>query len=183
MKKGSNFSEQDLKKMGLIEKNGMYVKNPIKIEPYAFNDGTKGTIAHVSHPLFSGVFEGDIKIDPMPNSRPRFNGITRTAYNKPEYIAYKKALVILLLEQRIPKMDWKKVECTFFYAFTKGMKQDERYEGKPRRVRPDSDNLGKAILDAMEDAKVFKDDGQIHSMLFNKQYTFGAPHIHFKLIS
>ena len=180
MKKGSKFTEDDLRKMGLVEKNGMYVKKAkIETSYHRKQSGEIHSISYVPHPLLDGFFECCLKISPLPNSRPRLG--KSGAYNTSTYTAYKKSLIILMMEQKIPHDDWRSLECTFHYAFTKGMKKGERYEGKPRRVRPDVDNLGKAIMDALQYASVIKDDGQLWDVQFKKVYTHGDPYIHIKL--
>ncbi len=65
------------------------------------------------------------------------------------------------------------VECEFL--FHKKLKKAEWR--RPKKTRPDLDNLWKPLGDALQHAGYVKDDGQIVELKLSKAYTSGPSHI------
>jgi len=61
---------------------------------------------------------------------------------------------------------------TFFLQAPKAMKLKEN-EKKPHDKKPDKDNLLKAVMDAMSNVGVWKDDAQVFDGRYTKWYTGG----------
>ena len=111
------------------------------------------------------ILTGTIHTDPRPKARPRLTKSGR-AYN-PERtrIAQKKQAILLRqiaiksgiqfpIEKNIPL----EVSVKFFH---KGKKKS----GRPKISVPDIDNLLKLFLDAVTDARIWKDDAQITRLI------------------
>ena len=115
---------------------------------------------------------------PVPAPRPRvvtkfINGkrISRT-YNKEEYTSYKKAFL------QIAKMQNKKfltgplkMSVVFIMPIPKSWSKKKREAsiGQPHICKPDTDNLLKSVLDALE-GTIYKNDSQIYSINASKVY-------------
>ena len=116
-------------------------------------------------------------IAPRPAERPRFSQHLKGAYNSKAYSSYKKALVELLkakiTEGQIdPALDYAGIAVQFFLPVPKSWTKKAKTAayGQPHRSKPDADNYLKAAADAMTEAGVFKDDGQVAQMSARKWY-------------
>jgi len=125
----------------------------------------------------------DIKstvINLIPVSAPRPRVVTKVingkrvsrAYNKPEYTDYKNAFL------QLAKMQNKKfltgpleLEIIFVMPIPKSWskKKREAIVGQPHTSKPDTDNLLKSVLDALE-GTIYKNDSQIYSINTKKVY-------------
>ena len=115
-------------------------------------------------------------IAPRPAERPRFSKLGG-AYNSKSYSDYKKVLVERLkakiLEGQIdPALDYAGISVQFFLPVPKSWTRKAKTSayGQPHRSKPDADNYLKAAADAMTEAGVFKDDGQVAQMSARKWY-------------
>lgn len=115
-------------------------------------------------------------ITPRPAERPRFSKFGG-AYNSKAYSDYKKRLVELLkakiTEGQIdPALDYAGISVQFFLPVPKSWTKKAKTAayGQPHRSKPDADNFLKAAADAMTEAQVFNDDGQVAQMSARKWY-------------
>lgn len=111
-----------------------------------------------------------IELNPMPTPRPRFNR-KGVVYNLPDYIKYKKDLTILLMERKIAKKNYYKLDAIFFISYPKGTPKIRNIDNVPHRKQPDKDNYEKGLMDAMEHAGILANDGQISDGEILKRYT------------
>ena len=115
-------------------------------------------------------------IAPRPAERPRFSKFGG-AYNSKAYSSYKQSLVEALKVKifegqiRLPA-DYAGVLVDFYLPVPKSWtkKKKAAHYGMLHRSKPDADNYLKAICDAMTEAKVFTDDGQVAQMVARKWY-------------
>lgn len=119
-----------------------------------------------------------IPIQPVPQSRPRFNGRQKRAYEKPEMTAYKKSVRYHVMADR-PKIIEKgavSLDVCFYVQppqyiakvkkNTVALQQETMFCEK----KPDIDNYFKAVTDAVNGV-LYKDDGQIAVMICRKVYS------------
>lgn len=168
MSKGNNFTYEDLKRLGLTKnEDGTFSK---KKKPVTVGNGL------LDHMNLNATTEFIflVEIEPFPALRPRLgkNG----TYNDPRYTNYKNAVATAMREADIPDAEWKEVEAIFRCPFPKSTPKYKRIEGTKKVTKPDADNFGKAILDALENAGTIKNDSQISDMIFRKRFTNGDPH-------
>lgn len=85
-----------------------------------------------------------------------------------------KELQILLLPHRprVPIEDPIELEILWVFPYRKSEPKKNRGGLIPCQTRPDADNLIKGLLDAMTKISMWKDDGLIYSIKFEKY--FGA---------
>jgi len=114
---------------------------------------------------------------PVPASRPRVSRF-RTYYNEP-YNSYKELLKEKVTEcmSKVKKPLYERyepirVQVIFYMQIPKSIskKKSLLMRGKPHTKKPDSDNLVKAVLDAMNGI-VYYDDGQIFNLTVSKFYS------------
>ncbi|UCD07280.1 MAG: RusA family crossover junction endodeoxyribonuclease [Candidatus Aenigmatarchaeota archaeon] len=103
-------------------------------------------------------------------------------YYPAKYGKYKEALALMIQAKGIPKEDYGEIRAIFYLPYPKRTPKYKRVEGSPHRVKPDTDNFAKGLLDALEIAGVLKNDSQIYATFFSKFYTIGVPRIEFKLL-
>lgn len=170
------MSENDLKAMGLTKQSdGTYSKakpikgNAEKVIKFYEETGCLPINANTSSIEFKLI----IPIEPSPTPRPRLGKYG--AYNLSSYTNYKKAVTTSIRIAKVPENKWIEVECIFYYSYPKKTAKKNRIEGTKKLTNPDSDNLGKAILDALQDAGTIKDDNAIADMIFRKRYTTRDP--------
>ncbi len=65
-----------------------------------------------------------------------------------------------------------RLQVSFFMPRPKRLKGDDPI---PHIAKPDTDNLLKAVMDAMTDARVWKDDAQVYAIKSGKWYAEGEP--------
>lgn len=99
-----------------------------------------------------------LPITPRPALRARKG--TNSVYTPQKYRKYKKALVNLFLQLDIEKKDYAGIYVVFYIPISKTNKK-KYLPGQMHRIKPDSDNLLKAVKDAMEKAKIIHNDSQI----------------------
>lgn len=127
-----------------------------------------------------------LDVDPLPAPRPRFRTIRTkagktiaSAYSPANYRDWKKAAEALLLRALSDAFEpyTGPVECHCEFVIKRPK--------KTVRVSPagDVDNYVKALLDAMTNANVWKDDDQVTSLVATKRWTNEGeePHILFTL--
>ena len=115
-------------------------------------------------------------LTPRPAERPRFSKFGG-AYNSKAYSSYKKQLTERLkakiTEGQInPALDYAGISVQFFLPVPKSWTKKAKAAayGQPHRSKPDADNYLKAAADAMTEAGVFRDDGQVAQMSARKWY-------------
>jgi Holliday junction resolvase RusA-like endonuclease len=64
-----------------------------------------------------------------------------------------------------------KLTVCFFFSTPKNIRKQDLYI--PHTVKPDADNLLKAVMDAMTAASVWTDDAIVYSSCSEKWYTSG----------
>lgn len=112
-----------------------------------------------------------VNMPPMPAPRPRLG--KHGTYNKKEYTEYKKAF--LMLSQLQDKKEYTgslSLEIIFYMPIPKSWskKKQALAVGKHHTSRPDTDNLLKTVLDALNGV-YFKDDSQISVIHAKKVYS------------
>ena len=130
-----------------------------------------------------------IPLEPKPQSRPRFNGITKRAYEVPAVTEYKKQVGYFAKAhfKREPLENIIGIEMSFYRSAPKALlnvkKTRLQIEEESLRVntKPDLDNYAKAILDALNGI-VFKDDNQVAYLKLEKRYSLN-PRIELKILS
>lgn len=117
--------------------------------------------------------------EPVPASRPRFSsrGGKKRGYTETKYRIYKNGIKILYWDKFHNKQLFKKgvpliAHIRFYRRIQKGLSKAEykrraNHEVKPT-VKPDLDNLEKAVFDGLE--KAWFDDGQIWKHDTEKNY-------------
>jgi Holliday junction resolvase RusA-like endonuclease len=117
------------------------------------------------------IFEMSVDIKPIPASRPR---VTKFGtYNAKPYLDYKKALQTLIKLHKTKKIGEsdKPIFLKAFFTFekpkswTKIKKANTYYH----TLKPDTDNLIKAVKDAMSGI-IYKDDSQVAYLDAHKVY-------------
>jgi len=103
--------------------------------------------------------------------------------DKPEYKAYKNALILLLKGKtitykgnkikgsKVDKGDFTFLLARFYFPYPKSEPKYKRIEGKLHRRKPDWDNCAKALQDAIEQANIIKNDSKISGGDILKLYT------------
>jgi Holliday junction resolvase RusA-like endonuclease len=120
----------------------------------------------VTKPLWAAWVEGD----PKPQPRPR---VTRRghAYNPATADVWKRAIKAKIASDFADCAPLITSLCslriTFFLPRPKSLKG---FAAFPHGRRPDIDNLCKAVMDAMTDAKLIHDDGSIYHLSADKWY-------------
>lgn len=128
-----------------------------------------------------------LDVIPKPAPRPRARAVKikgkyiATVYNPADYTAYKKDLIFLIRELRIPAGDYSRLDVTFFFAYPKSTPKKSLIDRAKMRKKPDCDNLAKTVADSLEQAGVVHNDSQFSTMVINKLYTTENPRIEFKL--
>lgn len=95
-----------------------------------------------------------------PRSALRARKGANSVYTPEEYRKYKKALVKQLLQLEIEQKDYAGIYVVFYIPISKSNKK-KYIPGQMHRIKPDSDNLLKAVKDALQDAKIVHNDSQI----------------------
>ena len=80
----------------------------------------------------------------------------------------------------IPR-DYYGIEAVFYFPYPKSTAKKRLIEGAKKRTKPDIDNVGKAIQDALEQAKAVVNDSLFSDINYKKRFTLGEPRIEFKL--
>ncbi len=109
-----------------------------------------------------------IQIAPYPAPRPR---VTRFGtYNSPKYTEWKQTLASLVRKQ-YTTITLSPVELEIVFIFTKPKSWSKKKAQSTRlhTIKPDIDNLAKAVMDALTGV-IYKDDGQVCKLNLCKQY-------------
>lgn len=115
-------------------------------------------------------------------------------FNTKEYHLYKKQLIYLfkgknlsisglkILGITIPKQDYYGIEAVFYFPYPKSTAKKRLIEGARKRTKPDIDNVGKALQDALEQAKAVVNDSLFSDINYKKRFTTSeVGRIEFKL--
>ena len=114
-------------------------------------------------PVYSVFVEGK----PRPQPRPR-KGRYGNFYNPGTADSWKEAIQIAFLTNRRPRITgpvYLKIRFFFHKAGIRGI--------VPHAVKPDKDNLEKAVMDALTAIQVWKDDCQVYGGNTEKYWTPG----------
>lgn len=109
-----------------------------------------------------------------PSAQPRARGMafrskksgkwTARVYNPDDADGWKARVQVEAIKQR-PESPWTgplRIDASFFFARPKYLMKASSPEGKVRHTaKPDRDNLDKAVLDTLKQARFFKDDAQV----------------------
>ncbi|MCM1276703.1 MAG: RusA family crossover junction endodeoxyribonuclease [Lachnospiraceae bacterium] len=124
---------------------------------------------------------------PQGKARPRFNGKTRRTYTPQKTINYEQLVrnSYLALYAGEPPLDGAlKAEITAFFPIPKSVsksKRDRMLSGEIKpTVKPDADNIIKAILDALNGA-AYKDDAAVIKVTAEKRYS-DEPRVEVKIM-
>lgn len=113
----------------------------------------------------------DLYLKPMACPRPRVAG--RFAYMPSAYIQWKNRCKTFLRQQYKGKTIEKPVfiDITAIYQRPKSLMRKKDPEKRIlKTTKPDIDNIVKACLDALQDAKILKDDSQVVGIIAHKWY-------------
>lgn len=112
---------------------------------------------------------------PIGKGRPRIStrgGFAR-AYTPQKTRDYEEYIgTLAMLTAGMPTKDTVTVQIDFFYPIPASWSKKKRdaAEGEPCQVKPDLDNAGKLILDALNEI-VYEDDKQVVCLSLKKQYS------------
>ena len=83
---------------------------------------------------------------------------------------------------KIAPGDYTTLEAEFYFSYPKSTSKKHLIDGQPHRKKPDADNVVKGLKDALTQAGILADDGQIAELVVRKRYTTqAAGHIKFSL--
>lgn len=112
-----------------------------------------------------------IPMEPKPKGRPRFaNGHAYTPKETREY----EDLVRLIARNAIkaPQSGAIRMKVDFYLPMPKKLSKAKFGDSEPRPTKkPDIDNLGKAVLDALNSGVGYEDDKQIVELTLRKFYS------------
>lgn len=85
-----------------------------------------------------------------------------------------KQLATLKLREQCPRVPWDgpvELDVTFYFERTQELEKPKHPAGEIRHsVKPDGDNLVKAIKDVMTEVGIWKDDGRVCDTVIRKRY-------------
>ena len=111
-----------------------------------------------------------VDLVPMPAPRPRFS--KNGTYNNSKYTNYKSAFLLKAKQQNKKFLTGAlRLEVLFVMPIPKSWSKKKRLAsvGQPHICKPDTDNLVKSMLDALE-GTIYKNDSQICSISAKKVY-------------
>lgn len=132
------------------------------------------------------MYEGILLIEPQPTPRPKVKRAGGVYYPS-NYLAYKKSLVEMLVRAHSKEIFGEEisavhsVELTFFFRYPKSTAKKRMIDQQPCFSKADVDNLAKAVLDAMEQAGIIKNDREIVHLDVAKYWTTGDSRIAYYL--
>lgn len=106
------------------------------------------------------VFEAD---EVMAAPRPRFARVTGRAYSVPAYERYKEKLAWLYRQAGGEYHGERPVAVTIDVMRRLPASRPKRVASEPDTVKPDVDNIAKAVLDALNGV-AYRDDSQVVSL-------------------
>lgn len=71
----------------------------------------------------------------------------------------------------LPSSDYSKLDVTFYVTYPKSTPKKHLIDQQPQRKKPDVDNYVKGLSDAMEQAGILVNDGQLSDISCRKRYT------------
>lgn len=116
------------------------------------------------------VIDITIPIKPVPKGRPRFASAGHQVFTPSKTHAAENTIAVLVLNKmKLSGMQMiatgpVKVTAEFFFRTA-----EKRKHETAKSSRPDVDNLGKTVLDALNGV-AFKDDGQVSEFNCSKRY-------------
>lgn len=117
------------------------------------------------------VYDFFVKGIPKAQPRPRMTK-TGHVYTPGSAKAWKETIIAeCFAHRKLEILLPVKLTVCFYLPAPKGAKG--RIRAYPHTVKPDADNLLKALMDAMTTAQVWKDDALVYSSYAEKWYTFG----------
>lgn len=118
----------------------------------------------------------DLFVEGRPTAQPRARkGRYGNFYNPPSADVWKEAIQVAFLMNRKPMITGAVyLKIDFFFHKAKGL------SGKiiPHTVKPDKDNLEKAVMDALTGIRIWKDDCQVYGGQIEKYWTQGKAGAH-----
>jgi Holliday junction resolvase RusA-like endonuclease len=115
--------------------------------------------------VYDFFVKGIVKAQPRPR-------MTKTGhvYTPDSAKTWKELVTAECLARRQPVIDEPvKLTVCFYFPFPRSAKNKKRF--CPHTVKPDADNLLKAVMDALTEAKAWTDDAVVYSSRAEKWYT------------
>lgn len=111
-----------------------------------------------------------IEIAPKATPRPRFSKYG--TYNKKEYTEYKEVIRLAYVAKNkgYPSENALQMRIDFFFKVPKSWTKKKKESAKWHISKPDTDNLIKAIKDALNGV-AYKDDSQVCIVYASKRYS------------
>lgn len=115
------------------------------------------------------VIDVTIPMKPVPKERPRtgIGHVYTPRKTKIAETAISYAVNAEMKKRRIPPFRNEALRVTVEFLFAT---PDKKKRDMPKKTRPDIDNLGKTVLDALNGI-AFKDDGQVSEFLCFKRFS------------
>jgi Holliday junction resolvase RusA-like endonuclease len=118
-------------------------------------------------PVKKMIYNLFVEGEPSPQPRPR-KGRYGNFYNPGTADSWKEIIQIAFLTNRKPKITGPIYLKIRFYFHKKGICGEQ-----PHTVKPDKDNLEKAVMDALTSIQIWKDDCQVYGGNTEKYWTPG----------
>lgn len=122
-----------------------------------------------------------LNVVPQATPRARVNTRSGVVYNTAKYKNYVETLQWSMKSVgmvRISHRDnFKKLEVDFYFPYPASTPKRNLMEGHPHTVKPDWDNCGKAITDALEGLELIDNDSKFWDVRIRKFYTISEPRI------
>lgn len=119
-----------------------------------------------------------IHMTPATSPRPRATIVYKsgkpfaTVYMPDDYTKYKYSLGLLITKLGIKQSDYSELEVIAYFPYPASTADKKRIEGAKMRVKPDADNVFKAVMDTIADVNVLiKGDSRISDIVCRKRYT------------
>ncbi len=115
------------------------------------------------------VIDVTIPMKPVPKERPRTGSghVYTPRKTKIAETAISYAVNAEMKKRRIPPFRNEALRVTVLFSFSTA---DKKRINTPKKTRPDIDNLGKTVLDALNGV-AFKDDGQVADFICRKEFS------------
>lgn len=110
-----------------------------------------------------------IDLEPQTSPRPRVT--SRGTFMSKEYKKYKADMMFLIKQLHIPKGDYSELTVYAHFTYPKSTPKKNLIDDAKMRVKPDFDNVVKAISDCLEELGILENDSQLSDGICRKRYT------------